>query len=210
MRGRGRGIGRVGLMVPKYGGASCTGSTTSSSSRADWKAPSQSVASFSLKGFGASNPGRVVFHAYSLAAMPETKNTGCAGRGERVGSGWLGAGSWRLYTLAHFEEGELGSWGLGAGVSTLLPTLRGASSGAGGRELGAGSWRGGWGLGTLMPTLRRASSGAGGGELGVGGWLGLGSLLSCQLRGERAPELAADGWESAAGWELASLHSCQL
>jgi hypothetical protein len=35
-----------------------------------------------------------------------------AGGGELAVGGWLGTGSWRLYTLANFEESELRGWEL--------------------------------------------------------------------------------------------------
>jgi hypothetical protein len=68
---------------------------------------------------------------------------------------------------------ELGVGGWLGLASTLLPTLRRASSATGGGgELVAGGWElvaGSWWLG------------AGGWELVAGGWLGLASLHSCQL-----------------------------
>jgi hypothetical protein len=119
--------------------------------------------------------------------------------------GWPAASahlSGRCYTLANFEESELrgeraaGSWELGGGVSTLLPTLRRASSAAG-DWLVAGV---GAGASALLPTWRRASSGAGGGELVVGGWLGAGSWRLYTLANFEEGELR--GWRGAGGGEL--------
>jgi hypothetical protein len=81
---------------------------------------------------------------------------------------------------------------LGGGVSTLLLSeLRSWQEGAGGWEL-AGSWE--------LYTLRAP-------EL-AGGWAWrLYTLANLEARKLRSWREGAGGWE---GWELASLHSCQL
>jgi hypothetical protein len=135
---------------------------------------------------------------YTLANFEESELRG----GRLVTGGWLVAGSWRLYTLANFEERAArlaAGWELGAGVSTLLPTLRRASGG----RLAAGGWRRAAGGGRLAAGgWRRA---AGGWRLAAGGWLGAGSWRLYTLANFEGSERRAAG-----GWELASLHSCQL
>jgi hypothetical protein len=166
---RGRGIGRVGLMVPKY------------------------LYHIFLFACGLESPVAVRRILLAQGGPPclkqRTRDAPGAGSGWGAAGWGLGAGVSTLFSgaggreLASLHSGAGGrelAWRLGAGYSLANFEESAGRRGAGSRRLA------GLGLSTLLPTSRRAR---GGGRLGVGGWLGAGvstllptlRIVSCQL-----------------------------